>query len=353
MSMMLLSFLVIVTAVPVVLWRAIIGANKGRVEKAGWTNPAFLTEIEQSNSVHDRIDEVHRISSGGVRVSERNLICRNPFQEKQTQEQQAEQEKDRQAEIQKQLAQNHHDLRDSQVQEGQDQDERVQQEKSGKEKFETDSYQEDDNESYDIFVEKCWNLSGVPLNSLIVERVHYDGKTQRCVMETIVKDTTGHLYLNCYVDGQKKTFSADSRHKWLYQNHTIDSSAFVAILRGIDVKVAFAEDIFASSIEEALSLNFNRFEGSGKKYVIQYTNSRDQMSYRFISSVVRLKDKLTSRCHYRWGERRHFRLDRIKTIVDVESEEIITVKDFMNRRTGSKKETIHKNCEELSHRNHS
>jgi hypothetical protein len=41
---------------------------------------------------------------------------------------------------------------------------------------------------------------------------------------------------------------------------------------------------------------------------------------------------MTARCHFRWGERRHFLYARLQSIIDLETGEILPMDNFIRRQ---------------------
>src|ERR1700731_4221956 len=93
-------------------------------------------------------------------------------------------------------------------------------------------------------------------------------------------------------------------------------SAFRAIRLGVDPEVALAPDPYPASYEAALEPAYNRVAAVGRAFVICYSRADREISYRVISNVVRAADHVSARCHFRWGERRHFLYQRLLGVRD-------------------------------------
>lgn len=199
-----------------------------------------------------------------------------------------------------------------------------------------DAAADDGQDDYAAFVEEIWGLPGIPLPPLAFQRVRSTGERSECVLASLAKAPNGTTYINAYEAGLRRTFRADRRHHWTHDGHAVDESAFMAVARGVAPEIAFARDSPPSSISEALEPRNNRFGGKGAQFVIGYRNESGEASFRVISNVIRSDDRLSARCHYRWGERRTFLFDRISAVADARTGEIIPREVFFARRSTSR-----------------
>ncbi len=150
-------------------------------------------------------------------------------------------------------------------------------------------------------------------------------------------ESQGRLYINLYEGKTRKTYAADSRHCWQRNGATIDSSAFQAIKLGVDPEVALGPDPYPPSYEAAIEPAYNRVTAVRHAYVICYSKADGEISYRVISNVVRAADHFSARCHFRWGERRHFLYHRLLGVRDAITGETIELEDFKRNKNSTQK----------------
>lgn len=197
---------------------------------------------------------------------------------------------------------------------------------------------DDGEDHYDEFVAAMWQRAGIQLGGLRFERLTGPVAVS-CDLVSLVTGDNGARYLNVLEGGVRKTYSADGRHRWRHDGHDIDAAAFAAIARGAPAQEALRADPYPSSFEEAISPRCDRFPTKDQRPVISYEDSRGQLSYRVISRVVRQRDTFSARCHFRWGERRTFLFDGVRSVVDVETGEVVSLAKFRTpkRKTRSSK----------------
>ena len=207
------------------------------------------------------------------------------------------------------------------------------------ERFESSVEDDDsdyDDDGYEAFVALMWRQPGVDLKKIQVERVWRSGEVFPAILVRLV-ESQGRLYLNLYEGKTRKTYAADSRHSWQRNGAVIDSSAFRAIRLGVDPEVALAPDPYPASYEAALEPAYNRVAAVGRAFVICYSRADREISYRVISNVVRAADHVSARCHFRWGERRHFLYQRLLGVRDAITGETIESVDFRRNKSAAQK----------------
>lgn len=189
-----------------------------------------------------------------------------------------------------------------------------------------------DDDGYGAFVADMWARPGVPLHDLAITRrtPHADIP---CRVHSVVAGDGGSTYLNVVELGERKTYAADGRHMWAYQGREVDDSAFLGILRGASPAEALGPDIRPATPDEALSPRFDRFAGRGRKLVLTYRDAEGRVSCRAISDARRLTGGVTARCHFRYGIERTFRYDRILSLADATTGEIVEIEDLPTRRS--------------------
>ena len=177
----------------------------------------------------------------------------------------------------------------------------------------TPTLNEDDD--YGAFVESMWAQAEIALPELAAEI-----DNERCVIVSLASRHGGSVYVNAWVAGEKKTFVAD-RHHWRFGDAEIDASAFVGVMRGAPVDRAFSADPHPNTIEEARRKDRTRNERPPASTVLP--RRERYVSWRVISRIWRGSDRLTARCHFRWGERRTFLHIGIIELIDLETGEIV------------------------------
>lgn len=177
----------------------------------------------------------------------------------------------------------------------------------------TPTLNEDDD--YGAFVESMWAQAEIALPELAAEI-----DNERCFIVSLASRHGGSVHVNAWVAGEKKTFVAD-RHHWRFGDAEIDASAFVGVMRGAPVEIAFSADPHPNTVEEARRKD--RFETKDRRQALCYEDGKGTVSWRVISRIWRGSDHLTARCHFRWGERRTFLHIGIIELIDLETGEIV------------------------------
>ncbi|MGQ0445547.1 MAG: hypothetical protein ACT4O2_10595 [Beijerinckiaceae bacterium] len=201
-------------------------------------------------------------------------------------------------------------------------------------RFKSDDDTDYDDDSYEAFVALMWRRPGIDLKKIPIERVWRSGEVFPAILVRLVEGQ-GRLYINLYERETRKTDSADSRHSWQRNGAVIDSSAFQAIKLGVAPEVALAPDPYPASYEAALEPAYNRVAAVGRAFVISYSKADGEISYRVISNVVRAADHFSARCHFRWGERRHFLYQRLLGVRDAITRETIESVDFKRNKSAA------------------
>ncbi len=130
-----------------------------------------------------------------------------------------------------------------------------------------------DDDDYEAFVEMVWRMPAISMGGRRFERTTWDGESRACEVAGLVRAPNGKIYINANEDGVKKTYLADNRHRWTYAGHPVDDFAFHAIVDGVSIDRALAEDRRPSTIEEALDPANNRIATADHQYVIGYRNA--------------------------------------------------------------------------------
>jgi hypothetical protein len=180
---------------------------------------------------------------------------------------------------------------------------------------------DDEDDDYDEFVEEMWRAPTRTFPAVTLRRNGVE-----CGVVGVVETGRGYPYVNVWEKGRRKTFAGDGRHLWTRFGARIDSSAFLAIIGGEDPSKVLCADPYPQTLDEALQKD--RIETKGRKFAIHYRNAEGSSSWRVISHVRRGEDSISACCHYRWGQHRHFRYDRLLAIVDLATGELIEVEDF-------------------------
>lgn len=179
---------------------------------------------------------------------------------------------------------------------------------------------ERDDERYAAFVNSMWVRPVANLGKLKALRIGYAGQSYPVQLVSVSKaERGGHLYVNCYEAGERKTYAADERHEWEVKGVRLDSSAFMGIALGVPASVALGPRAYPQNPVEARVPHNNAFKGSGHMFVIGYQDRVGQPSYRVVSRVVRqpLDGRFTANCHFRYGARRTFLFNRLTSVEDV------------------------------------
>lgn len=196
-----------------------------------------------------------------------------------------------------------------------------------------------DDDRYSEFVTETWARSTTRLGNLQAVRIT-NGVRYPAFLVSISPPLGGgqggYPYVNCIEDGRQVTFACDGRHDWEVAGLPVDSSAFRGIMLGVQPAKALGSRPPPQTPEEALSPDNDRHPARGRRFLIQYENGRGETSYRIISGVFRKQDgTFTANCHFRYGDRRTFRFDRVRQVADGDTGEEIPIDDFVlgNHRT--------------------
>jgi hypothetical protein len=179
----------------------------------------------------------------------------------------------------------------------------------------------DDEETYADFVARMWEKPTLTFAPIIAQR---DGVA--CTIVAIVDLRRSYPYVNVWEAGQRKTYAGDHRHLWTRDGVTVDESAFLAVLSGENPNSALRAEPYPRTLEEALQKD--RVQDDGRRFAIHYRNADHQVSWRIVSRIRRGREHMVARCHFRWGQRRTFRYDRIAEIVEIDTGEFIPVAEF-------------------------
>lgn len=190
----------------------------------------------------------------------------------------------------------------------------------------TDTPTELESEDYAEFVSEAWGSAEVetPPIPLMVNG-------QQAILKSIKRNGSRSPYVNVAVGSNsvRKTYVAE-RHIWSYLGRQVDASAFAAILQGIPADEALLPDPPPASLDEAIQKN--RSEARGRTVALHFRDRNGGESWRIVSGLQRGTAHLNARCHYRWGDRRAFRNERIIALIDLETREPIDVADYLARR---------------------
>lgn len=191
---------------------------------------------------------------------------------------------------------------------------------------EDDDYEEDP--EYRRFVETMWRRPGVFLSGVTLTRLGPEATQFRA--HSLVDGENGYPYINGWEGSRQLTLAADDRHKWAFNGSPVDSSAFLAIAQGYPVAAALGPQRRPASAAEALSPEFDHVATTERRYLIHYVNADGHSSWRVVSRVFRSDDGFTARCHFRWGQRRTFRFDRVREVIDGTTGEEIPLDQFVS-----------------------
>lgn len=99
----------------------------------------------------------------------------------------------------------------------------------------------------------------------------------------------------------------------------------------LDIEQALNDVEPPGSFEEALAPENNHVQAE-HPLVINYRDAEGHESWRVVSDIHRGRDYFTACCHWRYGEPRTFRYDRLIQIINPEDGEIIPLKQFKSQR---------------------
>lgn len=186
---------------------------------------------------------------------------------------------------------------------------------------------DDDFESdYADFVRATWAAADIHTAPI---QISINGTP--ATLHSLKRRLDGAPYVNLWWGPARspKTFVAD-RHEWEHGGGPLHASAFQAMLAGVPAEQAVLPDPPPNDIDEAIAKD--RFAAEGRRLVLRYRDRNGSESWRIISRMVRGADNLAARCHYRWGEKRQFRNDRILGLADPDTREEIDVQAYLAKR---------------------
>lgn len=199
---------------------------------------------------------------------------------------------------------------------------------------------DDDDARYASFVSAMWKRPVADLGKLKGFRIGYTGKRYPVQLISLSKaEGGGYLYVNCYEAGEKKTYAADERHEWEVMGAKVDSSAFMGVALGVAPVVALGHRENPRTPEEARAAHNTVFKGSGRCLVIGYQDGSGQLSYRVVSKVVRQPQagRFTANCHFRYGARRTFLFERLRSVEDADTGEPVDLTTFIRGGAAQKR----------------
>lgn len=169
--------------------------------------------------------------------------------------------------------------------------------------------------NYDAFVAEQWSKAGVDLKGITLVRL-IDGEQQSHQLHSMVEP----YYLNCLYDGTRKIF-VPTRQRWTLDGAEVEPIAFTAIMRGVPPAVAFRPDRRPATPAEAEAKD--RHVTTDRRILLHYRDGAGREAYRIISRPSRSSAGSTAACHYRYGERREFRFDRVLSLSNAATGEFI------------------------------
>lgn len=168
---------------------------------------------------------------------------------------------------------------------------------------------EDDDSGYNVIVNENWSLPGVNLNEL---RLRASSYSTLLTAISLVRAPNGRQYINALDGTKRKTFAVENSEWSQEDGRPIDQSAFLAIEAGSLPRFAIQPEPRPTTADEAFAKA--RGERRGRAFLLEYEDGNGAPSYRVISDVRRSADKFSARCHFRWGMRRTFRFDRVRSV---------------------------------------
>lgn len=183
-----------------------------------------------------------------------------------------------------------------------------------------------DDDGYAIFVAGCFRDATIRCGDIAIE---VNGVL--CRLHSLTPASGRPPYVNLLWGPQRtrKSFAADTRHRWSVAGREMTAGVFAAMLRGAPVQMALQPDDHPTTPDEALARD--RFETAGRRFLLQYRDNSGVVTWRVISRLQRGPEHLYALCHLRWGDLRHFAYDRILTLSDAESGERIDVAAYAAR----------------------
>jgi hypothetical protein len=182
----------------------------------------------------------------------------------------------------------------------------------------------EDDDHYKQFVDEMWASSDARPVRVRLERNGEDSFVRSIV------DRPGTIYVNTLEAGERKTYVAD-RHRWTRDGLKVSDAGFRAILFGVPPDEALRFNRPPASVEEALAPANNHLAAENS-LVINYRDAEGEDSYRVISEIRRGDDRFTSRCHWRWGERRTFLYGRLIRVINPVDGKEIPIEQFRTPR---------------------
>lgn len=197
----------------------------------------------------------------------------------------------------------------------------------------SDEFSDDDldgDDHYFGFVDQMWARGGIDLGGIRIQVTTSDGRASEWQLMSLVPGKGAYPYLNVLERGERRTYAADDRHRYARDGEEIDSSAFIAVARGVKPEVVLRREPAPGSVAAALSPEYDRYATTKRRFVIGYENRKGELSYRVISSLGLPTDPrfFSARCHFRWGQRRTFNIDRLRSVLDVETGASIPLDQF-------------------------
>lgn len=186
---------------------------------------------------------------------------------------------------------------------------------------------EDDEDDYSDFVQESWAAATIQCGDISVE---VNGAAS--ALHSLTPSPRGHPYANLFFGPSRarKTLATDNRHRWAIGGHRISPSVFRAIIEGRAGISDIRPDEQPDTLEEALA--FDRFPAKGRRMALQYRSADDIIAWRIISRLQRGPEELYALCHLRWGDSRTFRYDRILTLIDIETGQIIDINAYLAKQ---------------------
>ena len=193
-----------------------------------------------------------------------------------------------------------------------------------------DCWGEGQSAEYRAFVDKVWSDPEAIRVDVEIQRINGAGQLVESHVRSIVRRDSVSFYVNTFEDDGALTLVSD-RHQWRRDGRKVDASAFRAIAdAGVAPDAALRHVDPPTSIEEALSPAFNHI-AAPRALALGYRDAVGAVTYRVVSEIRRGESQFTARCHLRWGEKRTFRYDRLITVVDAETGEVIPLERFADK----------------------
>ena len=185
-----------------------------------------------------------------------------------------------------------------------------------------DSEPEGDDADYERFVSEVWEQPGIVCQNIELERCYWNGMAFPCQLHSLVPRRDASYYMNVIENGRRRIFVSHN-WKWRRDGKQLDDSCFVALKLGIDPDHALRWVAVPTSPAVALSAEHDHVTTSDRRFLIEYINAQGEKSFRVVSRCIRLGDHFTARCHFRWGQRRHFKFANLQSVFDLATGEQI------------------------------